>query len=96
MSRTERRALPALRPWAEVADAVEGLGELAPKLVQHRPQQRLGAQDVRGRGHRIERDRLVHVDQIADPPVAGARPALSPGHHPPGTHSFQGLRLHTP
>ena len=52
-------------------DSAERFGEAAADLVENKPDQRLGAADVGGRHHEIERDRLLGYDQVGDPPVAG-------------------------
>ena len=55
------------------ARVLQILGQAAADLVQHEPDQRLGARDVRGRHDQVEGRRLVCADQVVDPPVTASR-----------------------
>ena len=56
------------------ARVLQIFGQPSTDLVQHEPDQRLGAGDVRRRYDEVEGRRLVRTDEIVDPPVA------APGH----------------
>ena len=51
----------------------EPLCQPAPDLVEHQPDERLGAADVGGRDDEVERNGPPRIDQVGDPPVAGRR-----------------------
>ena len=52
--------------------AFEALGQATADLVEHQPHQRFGPGDVRWRDDQVEGHRDWGVDEVGDPPVAGA------------------------
>src|SRR3546814_2332632 len=56
--------------WPARLFGVELFGESAADLVEDQADQRLGPADVGGRDDKIERDRLLRLDEIGDAPVA--------------------------
>ena len=50
--------------------AIERLGQASADLVENQADQRLGATDVRGRHHQVQRHRMIGIDQVGDAPVA--------------------------
>src|SRR3546814_20399940 len=51
------------------AASVQPLCQAPPDLVQDQADQRLGAADVRGRYHQVQRDRVRGFDEVGDAPV---------------------------
>src|SRR3546814_9582865 len=64
---------------------VELFGESAADLVEAQADQRLGPADVGGRDDKIERNRMLRLDEIGDAPVAARvdrkRPRLNSSHY---------------
>jgi hypothetical protein len=49
---------------------IERFGQASADLVENQADQGLGAADVRGRHHQVQRHRVIGIDQVGDAPVA--------------------------
>ncbi len=62
-----------LVPARDAVRAIQGFGQPPADLVKQQANQGLGAIDVRGRHHQVERHRVFGIDQVGNAPVAALR-----------------------
>src|SRR3546814_4053905 len=73
------------------AASVQPLCQAPPDLVQDQADQRLGAADVRGRYHQVQRDRVRGFDEVGDAPVRSGGYRSNRGRSEEQTSELQSL-----